>query len=219
MAKTKKCSMCGKRKPLSEFFKDKRATDGLYSCCKPCHRGKTKRHYRENREEILERQREYEREHPERRKAARDKWRKQNPDKALAIRKRFRERHREKLKAEWAAYYAANRERVLAQKAEYREENREAIYARRDMEKHREYERKRRARLLDAYVAAVVSDEIVKRDCGRCGICGKPVMGDLEIDHIIPLAAGGTHEPENVQVAHRTCNRRKWAKAGFSLAA
>jgi len=31
----------------------------------------------------------------------------------------------------------------------------------------------------------------------------------LSIDHIIPLANGGTHEPKNVQIAHFICNSIK----------
>jgi 5-methylcytosine-specific restriction endonuclease McrA len=32
------------------------------------------------------------------------------------------------------------------------------------------------------------------------------------MDHIVPFAAGGTHEPANVQLAHRVCNSRKGAR-------
>ena len=32
----KQCTKCEKQKPLSDFYKDKRATDGLYSSCKEC---------------------------------------------------------------------------------------------------------------------------------------------------------------------------------------
>lgn len=70
---------------------------------------------------------------------------------------------------------------------------------------------RRRARLRDAYIADVILDEIIRRDEGRCGICGEPVMGPLHLDHILPLAAGGTHEPDNVQLAHPACNQRKGA--------
>lgn len=34
----KNCSTCTKSKPLKEFYKDKRTTDGLYSNCKICHK-------------------------------------------------------------------------------------------------------------------------------------------------------------------------------------
>ena len=74
---------------------------------------------------------------------------------------------------------------------------------------------RRRARLLDAFVEDVLLDAIILRDQGLCGICSDPIMGPLELDHIVPLAAGGTHEPDNVQLAHRSCNRRK----GTTLAA
>jgi len=51
-----------------------------------------------------------------------------------------------------------------------------------------------------------------------CGICGKPVDFNLKyphplsptIDHIIPLAKGGhPSDIENLQLAHRCCNRQK----------
>jgi 5-methylcytosine-specific restriction endonuclease McrA len=32
------------------------------------------------------------------------------------------------------------------------------------------------------------------------------------IDHILPLARGGTHEPSNVQAAHFGCNAAKGAR-------
>ena len=51
-----------------------------------------------------------------------------------------------------------------------------------------------------------------------CGICGKPVDFKLKyphplsptIDHIVPLAKGGhPSDIENLQLAHRCCNRQK----------
>lgn len=215
----KKCSKCGVRKALGEFHRDKRAKDGLYSSCKNCHRAKTKRYYEENREEVRKKQREYQREHPERRRAAVKRWEEKNPDSLPKRKKRYRKRHATKIGEYYADYYERNREKILAQKAEYREENREAIYARRDKEKHAEYVRKRRALKLEAYVAPVRDEEIIKRDQGICGICGKPIMGKLEIDHVVPLTAGGTHEPGNVQLTHLACNRRKHARVNFTLTA
>lgn len=60
--------------------------------------------------------------------------------------------------------------------------------------------------------------ELAKRDGTDCGICGLPVDMDLargpgvmcpSVDHIVPRAKGGTHEPENLQLAHLHCNMLK----------
>lgn len=79
----------------------------------------------------------------------------------------------------------------------------------------------RRARELDAFVASVPRRKIFDRDGWRCGICGKKVDPRKShpdplaatIDHIVPLAAGGKHEPANVQCAHARCNSSKRDRA------
>jgi 5-methylcytosine-specific restriction endonuclease McrA len=38
-----------------------------------------------------------------------------------------------------------------------------------------------------------------------------PDLMAATLDHIIPIAQGGTHEPRNVQLAHFSCNVRKRA--------
>lgn len=75
------------------------------------------------------------------------------------------------------------------------------------------------------FVERVYRAEIYKRDDGKCQICGKKV--DLTkvaphpksptLDHIIPLAKGGTHEPKNVQLAHFICNSLKGDRDGGQL--
>ena len=40
--KTKTCTKCGETKPVSEFYKHKRAKDGLASHCKVCHNASVK---------------------------------------------------------------------------------------------------------------------------------------------------------------------------------
>ncbi len=67
-----------------------------------------------------------------------------------------------------------------------------------------------RARKEGNTFAKVSESEIWERDKGICGICGKSVEdNDRHLDHIIPLASGGAHCPENVQVAHGQCNLDK----------
>lgn len=35
-AETKKCAKCGQEKPLTEFYRNKKSSDGLQSYCKNC---------------------------------------------------------------------------------------------------------------------------------------------------------------------------------------
>lgn len=67
--------------------------------------------------------------------------------------------------------------------------------------------------------ALVSRQEIADRDGWRCGLCGGRVSKDRRhpdplcpsIDHVIPLARGGTNDPDNLQLAHLRCNLRKRA--------
>lgn len=71
-----------------------------------------------------------------------------------------------------------------------------------------------RARKRDAYVANVSPAKVYARDGWRCQLCGRKVRRRAAVphplapvlDHIVPLARGGTHEPANVQCAHYLCN-------------
>ncbi|MFG3036868.1 HNH endonuclease [Streptomyces sp. NPDC048330] len=75
----------------------------------------------------------------------------------------------------------------------------------------------RRARKRAAFVAPVSRIAIFQRDDWTCQLCGieldRSAIGPAPlaptIDHIKPLANGGTHEPANVQAAHFLCNSTK----------
>lgn len=62
---------------------------------------------------------------------------------------------------------------------------------------------------------------VFDRDGWRCHLCGRKTPKDLrgttddrapELDHIVPLAAGGDHSYENAACACRRCNREKGAR-------
>lgn len=81
---------------------------------------------------------------------------------------------------------------------------------------------KRNERVRDRWVAHVHPLEIAERDGWRCQLCGRKVKRGvvaphplaMTMDHIVPLARGGMHEPANVQLAHFICNSRKGATVG-----
>ena len=51
-----------------------------------------------------------------------------------------------------------------------------------------------------------------QRDGGQCVDCGS--QSNLEFDHVIPLAMGGSNTMRNLQLLCATCNRRKGATLG-----
>lgn len=53
---------------------------------------------------------------------------------------------------------------------------------------------------------------IWQRDGGRCAECGD--KENLEFDHVIPLAMGGSNTERNLQLLCASCNRRKGATLG-----
>lgn len=47
----------------------------------------------------------------------------------------------------------------------------------------------------------------------RCAICNQNMkVDDRSIDHVIPISKGGTGDIGNLQVVHRSCNAKKYAK-------
>lgn len=93
----------------------------------------------------------------------------------------------------------------------------DVCYARQLGMQQRRHKDTRRARRRNAFVAPVYRREIYERDGWTCQLCGDEVDRTAAVpdplsatlDHIVPLAKGGTHEPSNVQLAHFLCNSVK----------
>lgn len=54
-------------------------------------------------------------------------------------------------------------------------------------------------------------NELIKRQENKCPLCNTPIYiaDEIEVDHVIPIAAQGPDENHNLQVVHTLCNRKK----------
>lgn len=59
-----------------------------------------------------------------------------------------------------------------------------------------------------------ISSRIIAQD-NICPLCRAPLFigEEVEVDHILPIAIGGSDTPDNIQIVHWICNREKGNKA------
>ncbi len=65
-------------------------------------------------------------------------------------------------------------------------------------------------------ITGVLREKIRQEAKGRCGYCRMPqgiVSMPFEIDHIVPQAAGGSDDEQNLWLACRNCNGFKHSKS------
>lgn len=172
--------------------------------------------------------------HPEKVRASRKAWNIRNPDKVKAQKQVWRKRNKLKLKLQAKIYhqtnketiklrkkiwYQANKEKIQASQKTYYEANKEKtrIWKKANLEKVRDYNRKRRALKHTTQIEPINEKIVYFRDGGICQHCRKRINKKLEwphpmsasLDHIVPLSEGGAHIYKNLQLAHLGCNLSK----------
>lgn len=120
------------------------------------------------------------------------------------VNKRYRMRHQDRVKKSEELYKSKNPERWKSFRVNWHKNHpleRKAIKQR----------RRARALLADGRWAAKDITDILVRQDGRCYWCCAK-SDRMEVDHIIPMARGGSNWPSNLCLACRPCNRRKSSK-------
>lgn len=86
--------------------------------------------------------------------------------------------------------------------------------------RHRIYASLRRARILAADGRYTPLDilKIYAWQQGKCYWCKALVGNTYHVDHIVPLARGGSNRPENLCVACQPCNNHKYTKMPYEFA-
>jgi 5-methylcytosine-specific restriction endonuclease McrA len=180
----------GKPCPYGHIAKRQISSYSCYECAKK----NGKKHYENNKQDYINRSKKFYKEDPERIKLRIRAWARNNPEKVAASDARKRERNREKLRAYIKEWRLKNpeRHRLLS----------------------RSKSATRRARKLLAsgrYTRKDILDLQVKQR-GRCACCKKKLGKDFHVDHVEPLARGGSNDKTNLQLLCPTCNLKKAAR-------
>ena len=138
----------------------------------------------------------------ERRRQNAREWNRKHPERVREAQRRYYQRHRDEIVARRRSPEYKARVRLRRQTPEY------------------QAAKKKRLLLVGRPSSSVVS-RLVAEQGGLCGNpekdgrkgCGWPLDGDVHVDHILPVAAGGTNDWMNLQALHALCNQRAGATA------
>ncbi len=221
----KRCIRCYIEKQLSEFY-----TSGKYyrPRCKECNNAEKKMYYDNNPEKYRAYARKYYRKYPEKHNAKNQRWNAANRERLLHRYRAYNETHREERRTydrirhskETPEFRHMEYEKRRDYIQEYSRINRDRknatnrLYRQTFPEKHAEKENRRRARKLNApMVEKIDRQAIIERDKWTCYLCGCICTSEnITLDHVVPLARGGSHTADNLRVACRSCNCKKHAK-------
>ena len=144
--------------------------------------------------------------------------------------------------ASMAAYRATRKPELIAKKREWRMQNRDKdrAQAERYRNAHKEEVRRRFAAWaekkgkiffrikVNARRAKVVGNggthtkediqTILRAQHGKCAYCRRNMRDRFTVDHIIPIASGGSNDPRNLQLLCKPCNSSKGAKHPLDFA-
>lgn len=84
--------------------------------------------------------------------------------------------------------------------------------ANREQARERQNRRQRREQTQNSAYDPNIARWLNQQLGGRCRYCGDDLKGQGEIDHITPVARGGSGRKGNLTLACRSCNRSKLAK-------
>lgn len=147
-------------------------------------------------------------------------WASKNKEKAKASHAARYAANREKEKASSAAWKVANKEKNKAANDAWYAANKETVKIRGAAWKAANPEarsiHKRNRRALKKQAAGKISKGLAEKlfilQKGKCPCCGKSLGENYHMDHIIPLALGGSNYDSNIQLLRKQCNLQKNAK-------
>ena len=207
----KVCSRCKRLLPEALFHKNRTTRDGLQYHCKDCRKERKTTSRKANHRKLL---------------AQEAGYRERNRERLRVYHRAYcaMPAHKERIREQQAACKRRHKKRIDASNAQYRETHREehkranASWYARNQGRYNSYRHERLARMRGSNAVPIDRRAIFERDGWVCQLCGGAIDPECQypspqspsLDHIVPLAKGGSHTQGNVQAAHLFCNMRKF---------
>lgn len=178
--------------------------------CRPCASAYLKLWRERNREKVIADRKKYFGKYREREK----KWCEENRGRLNAAKREWYKNNSEWMRPKKRAWDAANegKRRAYRKRTQPDTNRRVREWVRKNPERHRAIVQKRYAALKGSSADGSVDlywNTIVSAYRGLCAYCERPFE---HMDHVVPLARGGTHTAKNVVPACAGCNLTKNAK-------
>jgi len=175
-------------------------------------------------------QRAYEASRPEVTAAKKRAWHQANAEKGAVSSRKYVKNHPEKVAARAKAYQEAHKAEISARQRRYRQENagrvraRNQAYREANLKEVTEYRRgyhkanpeasvtaahKRRVHKVGNKSFVVTTKEMKRIWNSACVYCG--ATENINADHVVPIAKGGSHGIGNLQPLCKSCNSSKGA--------
>lgn len=199
----KQCSLCKQTKSKNEFTKHSQKSDGLSSWCKICKREKDK--------QAAAKRKSFKADYDQVYNLA-------NKDKIQKRGSVYREEHKSQKAQYDKEYRLAQGQARLEKKRNYYHTGGKAVqykWMQENLDKVKAYQSTTCASRRKTITVGDTSKTIsfwLSQQIKVCVYCGIACIDDFQIDHIEPIAKGGTHTIDNFAISCKNCNSSKSAK-------
>jgi 5-methylcytosine-specific restriction endonuclease McrA len=132
-------------------------------------------------------------------------YRMANPEKRAATLSRYYKKNSAKIAISRAKWNDSNKEKKYLLGVVWRSKNKALLHV---------YANNRRAlvKKCGGRLSKDISQKLFKIQNGLCACCRKPLGDNFHLDHIMPMALGGSNTDDNIQLLRSRCNQQKHAK-------
>lgn len=142
------------------------------------------------------------------------KWRAENKEKMREYSRAYKQRHPDRVAESMIKHVKNNHEKILARSAaHYKKMMQEAPDVLRAQRALIAQNRRAKKQNTCGKISYGRITRLMKLQKGKCAVCCcNLIETGKHIDHIMPLALGGSHDDQNIQLLCPTCNLTKSAK-------